>query len=95
MMSPPRGAPLQALNVKGANTTLPDLSSVTTTTCPSVLWILLIALAVWVFLILLRPSFILNRDGSINYTTVFWITLLLSVVGIIALYFYGGMCLRF
>jgi hypothetical protein len=82
--------------VNGTNTTLPVLSSATATaTCPSVLWILLIALAVWVFLILLKPSFILNRDGSINYVTVFWITLLLSVVGLIALYFYGGMCLRF
>jgi hypothetical protein len=81
--SPPRGAPLRSLNPFGgaATSTEPGAS----VNCRNYLWTFGVLLLVWAALTFLKPSFVRNKDGSTNYRSVFWITLVVTVVVVVGL----------
>jgi len=85
--SPPRGASLRALNPFGGATTSVDIG--VTTNCRNYLWTFAVLLIVWALLAFLKPKFVLNTDGTVNYQRIFWITLGVSVVVVLGLCFWS------
>ena len=82
--SPPRGAPLRALNPFGGAATSSEPGA--TSNCQNYLWVFLALVAVWGVLVLLKPSFVQNEDLSVNYQRVFWLSLLVTAAIVL------GMC---
>jgi hypothetical protein len=87
MASPPRGAPLKTLNVFGGAVNPASIDS--NPNCRNYLWTFAILAVVWALLAFGKPSFVKNKDGSLNYQRIFWMTLIVSAIIVVGLCLYN------